>query len=53
MHQLKNLNIVLIGEEAKNAHALEIAEKILNDAAWINIHTIVVRPTFHGWFIVI
>lgn len=44
--------LYIIGEEAKNKHALKICRRIIRDATWINIHTLPVRKikmdTFKG-----
>ena len=44
--------LYIIGEEAKNKHALKICRRIMRDATWINIHTLPVRKikmdTFKG-----
>ena len=37
------LPLYSLGEETKNKHALKICRRIMKDATWINIHTLLVR----------
>ncbi len=43
------LTISLLGEQAKNDHAMSIMKRILDQAAWINIHMLPV--SYHNYIL--